>query len=149
MVVRIKASALRQSHWYEHALRFGLGGLVTVLAGVIADRWGPEIGGLFLAFPAIFCASSTMIEKHERQRKQRHHLNGERRATDAAALDAGGAALGSLGLISFALVVWFLAPHGGLLTLAVAAVVWLFVSVTIWRLQRALPRCGPRQQRRY
>jgi len=145
MVVRIKASALRQSYWYEHALRFGLGGLVTVLAGVIADRWGPEIGGLFLAFPAIFFASSTMIEKHERQRKQRHHLIGERRGTDAAALDAAGAALGSIGLMSFALVVWLLAPRCGLLTLAVAAVVWLLVSVTLWRLRRALPRWGPRQ----
>jgi hypothetical protein len=142
MVVRMRASALRQSHWYEHALRFGLGGLVTVLAGVIADRWGPGIGGLFLAFPAIFCASSTMIEKHERQRKQRHHLNGERRGTDAAALDAEGAALGSIGLMSFALVVWLFAERCDLLTLAVAAIVWLLVSITVWHLQRALPRCG-------
>jgi hypothetical protein len=145
MIVRMKASALRQSRWYEHALRFGLGGLVTVLAGVIADRWGPEIGGLFLAFPAIFCASSTMIEKHERQRKRRYNLNGQRRGTDAAALDAEGAALGSIGLMSFAVIVWLLAPRCGLLTLAIAGVVWLLVSIAVWRLQRALPRCGPRQ----
>ena len=140
MMVRIDATVLRQGRWYEHALRFGLGGGVTVLAGIIADRWGPAIGGVFLAFPAIFCASSTMIEKHERARKRRYHLDGERRGTDAAALDARGAALGSLGLVAFALVVWLLAPCGGLLTPAVAAVVWLFVSVAIWRLQRALPR---------
>jgi Protein of unknown function (DUF3147) len=126
-------------------LRFGLGGLATLLAGVIADLWGPAIGGLFLAFPAIFCASSTMIEKHERQRKQEHGLNGERRGTDAAALDARGAALGSIGLMSFALVVWLLAPRYGLSALAVAAVVWLLVSVAIWRLHRALPRYGPRE----
>ncbi len=38
-IVRMKASALRRSRWYAHAhaLRFGLGGLVTVLAGIIAD----------------------------------------------------------------------------------------------------------------
>ncbi len=145
MIVSMKVSALRQSRWYEHVLRFGLGGLVTLLAGIIADIWGPAIGGLFLAFPAIFYASSTMIEKHERQRKHRHNLNGERRGTDAAALDARGAALGSVGLMSFALVVWWLAPRFGLLTLAVAAVVWLLVSVTVWRLQRVLPRCGAHQ----
>ena len=108
MIVSLKVSALRQSRWYEHLLRFGLGGLVTLLAGVIADLWGPAIGGLFLAFPAIFCASSTMIEKHERQRKQEHNLNGERRGTDAAALDARGAALGSIGLMAFVLIVWLL-----------------------------------------
>jgi hypothetical protein len=145
MIIRLKISALRQSRWYEHVLRFGLGGLVTLLAGVVADLWGPAIGGLFLAFPAIFCASSTMIEKHERQRKQEHNLNGERRGTDAAALDARGAALGSLGLMSFALIVWLLAPGYGLLTLVVAAVVWLLVSIAVWRLHRARPRCGPRE----
>jgi hypothetical protein len=83
-----------------------------------------------------------MIEKHERRRKQRHHLNGEGRGTDAAALDAGGAALGSIGLMAFALVVWLFAERCGLLILTVAAIGWFFVSITIWRLQRALPRCG-------
>src|ERR1700753_148135 len=130
MMFRIDATLLRQGRWYEHVLRFGLGVVVTVLAGIIADRWGPAIGGVFLAFAAIFCASSTMIEKHERARKRRDDLERERRARERARR--------SLGLVAFALVVWLLAPCGGLLTPAVAAVVWLFVSVAIWRLQRAL-----------
>ena len=83
-MVHAKLAALGQSRWYEYLLRFVLGGVVTVVAGVIADHWGPEVGGLFLAFPAIFCASATLIEKHERQRKTRHGLKGERRGTDAA-----------------------------------------------------------------
>jgi uncharacterized protein DUF3147 len=139
-MVRLKISALSQSHWYEYVMRFGLGGLATVLAGIIADNWGPEIGGLFLAFPAIFCASSTMIEKHERQRKEQHQLKGQRRGTGAAALDASGAVLGSLGLTAFATVVWFAASRFGVLVLPVAAIVWFLISVTMWRAQRALPR---------
>jgi hypothetical protein len=66
--------------------------------------------------------------EHERQRKQQHHLDGERRGTDAAALDAGGAAIGSIGSMFFALVVWLLAPRRGVSTLAIAAVVWRRVS---------------------
>jgi hypothetical protein len=50
MIVRLKASALKESNWYEHALRFGLGGLATVFAGVVAKIDGPAAGGLFLAF---------------------------------------------------------------------------------------------------
>jgi hypothetical protein len=49
-------------------VRFALGGFATVAAGLVADLWGPAAGGLFLAFPAIFCATATLIEKHERER---------------------------------------------------------------------------------
>jgi hypothetical protein len=60
MIVKVKLEALRETKWYEYALRFVLGGLVTVGAGLIADIYGPATGGLFLAFPAIFCASATL-----------------------------------------------------------------------------------------
>ena len=50
---------------------------MTVLAGVIAKKFGPVVGGLFLAFPAIFPASATLIEKHERERKERKGLKGD------------------------------------------------------------------------
>jgi hypothetical protein len=52
MAVKLKLSALAEGHWYEYAIRFVLGGAVTMLAGWIATEWGPVIGGLFLAFPA-------------------------------------------------------------------------------------------------
>src|SRR3984893_15534045 len=103
MAVRIKWSVLKQSRWYDYVVRFVLGGLATVLAGAVARFFGPESGGLFLAFPAIFCASATLIEKHERERKQKLGLCGYRRGTDAAALDAAGAALGSIWLTGFGL----------------------------------------------
>jgi hypothetical protein len=40
------------------------------MTGLIAKRFGPGIAGLFLAFPAIFSASATLIEKHEKLKKQ-------------------------------------------------------------------------------
>jgi hypothetical protein len=71
MVVHFKFSALEQGRPYEYVVRFALGGLATVVAGLVADWAGPEAGGLMLAFPAIFCASATLIEKHERERKEK------------------------------------------------------------------------------
>src|SRR6185437_11521678 len=62
-------------------------------AGLVAQRWGPSISGLFLAFPAIFPASATLVEKHEKQRKNRAGLQGPMRGREAAALEAAGAAL--------------------------------------------------------
>jgi hypothetical protein len=131
-------SALRQSHWYEYLLRFVLGGLATVMTGLIAEYWGPEVGGLFLAFPAVFCASATLIEKHERARKQKVGLNGFRRGTDATALDSSGAAVGSIGLGAFALVVWLAPAALGFAGLVFGAAVWAVVSIAAWYLQRHL-----------
>src|ERR1700748_2029952 len=106
MVVRIKLSALKQGHWHEYVVRFALGGLATIMAGIVADIWGPEVGGLFLAFPAIFCASATLIEKHEREEKEKKGLEGRNRGKNAAALDAAGAGLGSAALAAFGAVLW-------------------------------------------
>ena len=138
MVVRVKWSALKQSRWYEYVLRFVLGGLATVMAGAVATFYGPAVGGLFLAFPAIFCASATLIEKHERERKQKLGLSGYRRGTDAAALDAAGAALGSIGHAAFGLAVWLLAPSLSIASLGMGSVAWLLVSVFLWRLRREM-----------
>ena len=138
MIVRAKWSALKQSRWHEYLLRFALGGLATVVAGAVAQLFGPDYGGLFLAFPAIFCASTTLIEKHECERKQKHGLLGYRRGTDAAALDATGAGLGSIGLVAFGLAVWLLAPDTGLGALAFGSIAWMVVSVLLWRLRREI-----------
>lgn len=133
MMVRANWSALGQTKWYEYALRFLLGGIVTVLAGWIAQSFGPETGGLFLAFPAIFWASATLVAKHERERKERLGLSGVHRGTGAAALVAAGSGWGSIGLASFGLTVWLLAPPLPLGSLVLASIVWLTVAVTLWR----------------
>ncbi|HEU0148134.1 MAG TPA: DUF3147 family protein, partial [Bradyrhizobium sp.] len=56
--VGFSKSSLREGRWYEYLIRFALGGAATVLTGVISSHYGAVIGGLFLALPAIFCASA-------------------------------------------------------------------------------------------
>ena len=91
MRVKIDVSALKKTRWYEFAVRFLFGGLITAGAGIIAKEFGPGVGGLFLAFPAIFPAGATLIEKHEKQKKERAGLHGSARGRKAAAIDAAGA----------------------------------------------------------
>jgi uncharacterized membrane protein (GlpM family) len=137
MTIKIDPSGLKQTKWHEYVLRFFAGGVITVVAGVIARKWGPGIGGLFLAFPAIFPASATLIEKHERQRKQKKGLHGEERGTDAAAIDALGAAMGGVGLVAFAVICWWLIPrYPAPLALSGATVAWLLVSFSVWAIRR-------------
>lgn len=135
-VIRLKFSALKESRWYEHLIRFALGGLATVFAGGVAKLAGPSWGGLFLAFPAVFCASTTLIEKHERRRKETKHLKGARRGQEAAALDAFGAGLGSIGMAAFALTVWFGQSLPPLIVLTLAMATWSTVAVGIWKFEK-------------
>jgi hypothetical protein len=136
MIVQLNLSALRETRWYEYLIRFALGGAMTVIAGLIAARFGPIVGGLFLAFPAIFPASATLIEKHVRERKERAGLAGARRGKEAAALDAAGATLGSFGLAAFALIIWLLIERSASLALLLATVTWLAVVILAWMLRR-------------
>jgi uncharacterized membrane protein (GlpM family) len=132
-MITAKFSALKKTKWYEYAVRFVLGGTVTVVAGLLAKSYGPVFGGLFLAFPAIFPASATLIEKHERQKKRRAGIFKSIRGTQAAALDAAGAALGTVGLAAFAVAVWKLLPvYSAPVALTIAVASWLVTSVTLW-----------------
>ena len=129
MLIQVDPSALGQTKWHEYAVRFLFGGLITAIAGIIAKKFGPGVGGLFLAFPAIFPASATLIEKHEKQKKKSEGLRGTERARKAVSVDAAGAAMGSIGLFVFALVVWQLVPsHAAWMVLTVATIAWLTVS---------------------
>jgi hypothetical protein len=137
--IRVEFSAAFRTTWYEYAVRFFLGGLITVVAGLIAKKFGPAVGGLFLAFPAIFPASATLVDKHERQKKARRGLHGIVRGRLAAGLDARGAALGSIGLMVFALVVWRALGRGSLaLVLFLAVAAWFTTSMTLWYGRRLL-----------
>jgi hypothetical protein len=115
-----------------------LGGTVTVVGGVIAARFGRVVGGLFLAFPAIFPASATLIEKHVRERKEKKGLQGARRGREAAALDAVGAVLGSFGLAAFGLVVWLMMVQSAAWALVLGAGAWLSVAIFAWQMRRWL-----------
>lgn len=134
MNVSVNFSGLRQAKWYQYALRFFFGGSICVLAGMIAEKYGPEVGGLFLAFPAIFPASATLLENQQKEKKEKVGLHGTIRGRKVAGVDAAGAAMGSIGLMVFAVIVrQFLPGHSSWSVLLGATLVWFAVSVGIWR----------------
>jgi Protein of unknown function (DUF3147) len=140
MRIRIDLGSLRHIKWHEYVVRFLLGGAVTVITGLIARHYGPVVGGLFLAFPAIFPAGATLIEKHEREKKWRAGIPHTSRGRLAAALDARGAAMGSLALAAFAFAVWKLLPRDNspkILTVALG--LWFAVAILLWRVRKLKP----------
>ncbi|MGH9498825.1 MAG: DUF3147 family protein [Terriglobales bacterium] len=133
MIAKVDLSSAGSTTWGEYASRFLFGGAVTLLAGLIADKFGPATGGLFLAFPAIFPAGASLIEKHQQEKKRRAGMNGKERGRLAAGVDAAGAAIGCLGLMGFAAVAWKLLPQVALwLALLLATGLWMVVAVTVW-----------------
>ena len=92
------------------AYRFVAGAFTSIAAGVVTLGFGPRVGGIFLAFPAILAASLTLIEKQDDSTEARE--------------DSRGAVMGGVGMAAFA-VVGALAfghlPGGVVLVLASAA----------------------------
>jgi Protein of unknown function (DUF3147) len=160
MRIKINFAAAKETKPHEYAIRFLFGGLITVATGLIAKKFGPTVGGLFLAFPAIFPATTTLVATHEKEEKRRSHLNGTPRGRDAAAIEARGTALGSLGLLAFAAVVAGelrssairpaiqqscikghpLPNHNAPAVLLAAAAAWFATSVLFWRLRELIRR---------
>lgn len=137
MSVRVDGSALRDSKWSQYAVRFLFGGIVTAIAGLVAQHYGPVIAGLLLAFPAIFPASATLIEKHEKQQKEKHGMRGTVRGRQAASVDAAGSAMGSLGLLVFAVIIWQVLPgRSTWAVLSIAMLAWAVVSVSVWQIRK-------------
>lgn len=137
MLVAIDSSGLRQTKWHEYIIRFVFGGAITAATGLIGGHWGPVVAGLFLAFPAIFPSGATLVQKHERERKERKGLHGEERGIDSAADDAIGAAIGSVGLSAFAWICWQLIPrYWPPLVLTIATLAWLIAAVSIWIIRK-------------
>jgi hypothetical protein len=129
----VKVEAPKRKEWSQYAVRFALGGLITAITGIVANKFGPGVGGLFLAFPAIFPASVTLVEKTERNSKRKKGLRGDARGRSAAALDAYGAALGSVALIPFAVLIWLTIPnHTPWVVLFGATAVWTGGAVSAW-----------------
>ena len=137
MSIQVDLEPLKTTKPHEYALRFLFGGLVTAATGLIAKRFGPGVAGLFLAFPAIFPATATLIAKHEKLRKREAGFDGARRGRAVAAVDAAGTALSCLGLLVFALIVWRLLPTtAAWLTLLVASLAWATTAVLLWHFRR-------------
>jgi uncharacterized membrane protein (GlpM family) len=127
--VQAKPQKITEISWKAYAVRFAFGGAITALAGWIASTWGPVVGGLFLAFPAILPASVTLVRRHE--------------DADAAARDAYGAMMGSLGLLAFGLAIWLLSNRAAWpVALLAAAVAWLTTSVIAFWIDDSVRRAG-------
>jgi hypothetical protein len=139
MRIGLDISSIHHSRWRDYAGRFLFGGIITALTGLIAKGYGPGVAGLFLAFPAIFPAGATLIEKHEKEKKRRAGFDGTIRGRAAASVDAAGAAMGALGLIAFAILVWrFLPHHSSAAILTIAGPAWFTVSVLAWWIRKAI-----------
>jgi|SRR5579871_4348745 len=139
MRIQIDFTSLKETRWYQAASRFLIGGLITAATGIIAKKYGPAIGGLFLAFPAILPASATLIEKHEREKKQRAGLHGAIRARKVVGVDAAGAAIGSIGLFVFALLIaQLMSSHGAWLVMIVSTGGWMATSLLFWQIRKRM-----------
>lgn len=134
--VRFSPSALREGRWYEYVIRFALGGAATVFTGLVSSGYGAFIGGLFLALPAIFCASATLIEKHEIRRKR-----------EASPASAGGkwrprstppAPHSARGMLAFAVVFSLMADSSIAAAFMGASLAWLIISVAAWYVRRKM-----------
>jgi hypothetical protein len=134
--IRFSPSSLKEGRWYEYLIRFALGGAATVFTGLVSSRYGAFVGGIFLALPAIFCASATLIEKHEIRRKREAGLSGERCGQMAAAVDSAGAALGAIGMLAFAAVFCLTAEASIAAAFVGASFAWLVISVAAWFVRR-------------
>ena len=137
MRIKFNFTSLKTTQWYEYVIRFLLGGAITVATGLIASRFGPIIGGLFLAFPVIFPAGATLIEKHERDKKRRAGIPHTIRGILSAALDARGAAMGAIALAAFGILVWRLLPlYNAAVILSAAFGLWLALAILLWRIRK-------------
>jgi hypothetical protein len=136
-MLKVDLSSLRETKPHEYVMRFIFGGTCTVVAGLIAKRFGPGIGGLFLAFPAIFPAGASLIEDHEKKRKAEHGYDGTVRGRLAASVDAAGASLGCIGLMAFAIILWQGIPgHNAYWVISFATLVWMALSSALWAFRR-------------
>jgi hypothetical protein len=102
------------------------------LGALVADHYGPVLGGLFLAFPGIFPAGVSLVEKHKTLRETEGKL-GVWSAREQASVEATGTSVGTLGLMGFAVVLWQGLPtHNFLLMLFTATGTWIAVSSLFW-----------------
>jgi hypothetical protein len=119
MTPTLNLEGVKKTKPSEYVLRFVFGGAVTVATGLVAHFFGPGIGGLFLAFPAILPATLTLVDRHG--------------ARDEVVDEARGACLGTLGLAAFALATWDRAPSAHpAVVLAIATITWAVVGGAAW-----------------
>ena len=112
----LKRKQIREVGFRELAIRFAAGALTSIAAGAVTLAFGPRVGGIFLAFPAILAASLTLIEQEEDSADARE--------------DARGAVMGGLALTAFAVIASLtLGSLNAAIALALATGGWLAVAL--------------------
>jgi hypothetical protein len=139
MHLSLDLGKLRMTTPVQYLSRFVFGGLVTVVATLIANHFGPVVGGLFLAFPGILPPGLTLTEKHVIEKKARAGKRGTRFGRAEASLEAAGASAGSLGLIAFGFALWKgMSVYPLLPSLSIAFGAWLIVSFSAWWVRKRI-----------
>jgi hypothetical protein len=130
----INPRGLKDKSANDYLIRFGFGATISLIAALIGLK-NPLFGGMFLAFPAILPASLTLIQRDA--------------GKEEAAIDAEGAIIGAIGLLTFALVLALgIKPLGAFPALIAATVAWLVVSAGIYAAVmtwRAITSKGPQR----
>ncbi len=122
---KIDLAKIAEMHWDDLGMRFGFGFAISVLAGAIVKGAGPSFGGLFLAFPAILPAATTLLQR--------------RSGLAQAAADVRGATVGALGMIAFAIAARLLLVRtSAALALAGALAAWVVACAAIYGTMRAV-----------
>jgi uncharacterized membrane protein (GlpM family) len=100
-------------------IRFVAGAVTSICAGAVTLLFGPRVGGILLAFPAILGASLTLIEEQEDSADARE--------------DARGAIVGACAMAVFAVVVALTVGHvDGAVALVIGAAAWLVSAVGLY-----------------
>jgi hypothetical protein len=102
----------------EYLIRFAFGAGISLVAGIVTLVFGARVGGIFLAFPAILPATLTLVEEKE----------GIRRADK----NAGGAVLGAVALVGFAILAYLLLTTSAPLALVVALLGWSVAALLLY-----------------
>ena len=133
--VAVQPRRLRDVKPSELLVRFAFGAAIALVAGLVGMRFGPRLGGLFLAFPAVLPASLTLLERKDGREK--------------ADVDALGAILGSIGMVGFAVAAFFALPRFGGVAALVAWGGWAVVAVGLFFVvRRMLSRHAVRRRAR-
>jgi succinate dehydrogenase/fumarate reductase cytochrome b subunit len=108
---KLNLSLLRGVRLKDYLIRFLFGGIISVLAALVAQGTTGRIGGIFTAFPAILLASLTLINQED--------------GKSACIQDAQGAVLGAVALVLASIVLS--------LTLGILAGIWaLLLGLGAW-----------------
>jgi nicotinamide-nucleotide amidase len=129
---KLDFSKVRSLRPGEYAIRFAFGASISAIAAALTLLYGPHVGGLFLAFPAILPATLTLLEKRD--------------GLAQAVADVRGAVIGSVGLLAFAIAAALLLTRNPLIALIAAVVAWAGLSLAVYVTLRLMTRLlGERQ----